>query len=55
MFNGLGNPLKMPKITVLAHKVKVLLKYEAGATPVLGPHFREMNATGWSPSKYGCL
>ena len=44
VFSGLENPIKVLKITVLGHIVQVLLQYKVGATPGLGPHFREVNA-----------
>ena len=43
---GLENPLKVSKITVLGHIVELLLQYKVGATPELGPKFREVSAAG---------
>ena len=37
-------PLKVSMTTVLGHMVEVLLQYKVGATPELGPHFREVKA-----------
>ena len=45
-FIGLENPLKVSKITVLGHIVQVLLHHKFGATPEIGPHFRDVNAAG---------
>ena len=46
VFIDLENPLKVPKIIVLGHIVQVLLRYKVGATPELGPKFREVSAAG---------
>ena len=46
MFIDLENLLKVPKITVLGLIVQVLLQYKVGATPELGPNFREVYAAG---------
>ena len=44
VFIDLENLLKMLKVTVLGFIVQVLLQYKVGATPELGPYFREVYA-----------
>ena len=46
VFIGLETPLIASKITVLGHIGQVLLQYKVGATPELGPKFREVSAAG---------
>ena len=46
VFVDLENPLKAPKIIVLGHIIKVLLRYKVGATPDLGLKFREVSVAG---------
>ena len=46
MFIGLENPLKVSNIIVSGHIVQVLLQNYVGATPEVGPKFREVNAAG---------
>ena len=43
---GIEKPLKVSKITVIGQIVQVMLQHKVGATPELGPKFREVNAAG---------
>ena len=47
-FNGLEKKknLEVSKISVSGHIAQVSLQYKVGATPELGPHFREVSPAG---------